>query len=156
VAFFRGTPLTQRAPPRGTDRAAIPELRSRCRVKGLSPPANPCTRSCATSTSILDSPLRAKPAIAERRFVSRNGGVSRVHEDDQLDEAQFADWVKQASQLPDRATKPSSGTRLGLCNLRPLLNLRLPDRLDSTAPLSFPPPSWENSTYALHQLKMLA
>lgn len=23
-----------------------------------------------------------------------------VHEDDQLDEAQFADWVKQASQLP--------------------------------------------------------
>jgi hypothetical protein len=33
-------------------------------------------------------------------FASRNGGVSRVHEDDQLDEAQFADWVKQASQLP--------------------------------------------------------
>ena len=23
-----------------------------------------------------------------------------IHEDDQLDEAQFADWVKQASQLP--------------------------------------------------------
>jgi hypothetical protein len=23
-----------------------------------------------------------------------------IHEDDQLDEAQFADWVKRASQLP--------------------------------------------------------
>jgi hypothetical protein len=23
-----------------------------------------------------------------------------IHEDDQLDEKQFADWVKQASQLP--------------------------------------------------------
>jgi hypothetical protein len=23
-----------------------------------------------------------------------------IHEDDQIDEAQFADWVKQASQLP--------------------------------------------------------
>jgi hypothetical protein len=23
-----------------------------------------------------------------------------IHEDDQLDEAQFADWVKQASRLP--------------------------------------------------------
>lgn len=23
-----------------------------------------------------------------------------IHEDDELDEAQFADWVKQASQLP--------------------------------------------------------
>jgi hypothetical protein len=24
-----------------------------------------------------------------------------IHEDDQVDEAQFAEWVKQASQLPD-------------------------------------------------------
>ena len=37
----------------------------------------------------------------ERR---RRGGRARryldINEDDQLDEAQFADWVKQASQLP--------------------------------------------------------
>jgi hypothetical protein len=25
-----------------------------------------------------------------------------IHEDDQLDEAQVADWVKQASQLPSK------------------------------------------------------
>jgi hypothetical protein len=28
-----------------------------------------------------------------------------IHEDDQLDEAQLAGWVKQASQLPGWATR---------------------------------------------------
>ena len=32
--------------------------------------------------------------------ISQQGGMLDIHEEDQLDEAQFASWVKQASQLP--------------------------------------------------------
>jgi hypothetical protein len=51
-----------------------------------------------------------RPAREARPSVGRSGGVGRpapsewkcvdIHEDDPLDEAQFAAWVKQASQLP--------------------------------------------------------
>ena len=37
-----------------------------------------------------------RPASRSRRDVR----YLDIHEDDELDEAQFADWVKQASELP--------------------------------------------------------
>jgi len=41
--------------------------------------------------------LRPVPPGASK---SKDTRYLDIHEDDQLDEAQFADWVKQASQLP--------------------------------------------------------
>jgi hypothetical protein len=41
--------------------------------------------------------LRPVPPVASKHKDVR---YFHIHEDDQLDEAQFADWVKQASQLP--------------------------------------------------------
>jgi hypothetical protein len=41
--------------------------------------------------------LRPMPPVESKQKEVR---YFHIHEDDQLDEAQFADWVKQASQLP--------------------------------------------------------
>ena len=41
--------------------------------------------------------LRPRPPVESKQKEVR---YLHLHEDDQLDEAQFADWVKQASQLP--------------------------------------------------------
>jgi hypothetical protein len=44
-----------------------------------------------------DTPLRPVPAGESK---SRDTRYLDIHQDDQLDEAQFGAWVKQASQLP--------------------------------------------------------
>src|SRR5438270_4448531 len=43
--------------------------------------------------------LRPLPPVESKQKEVR---YLHIHEDDQLDEAQFADWVKQASQLPGK------------------------------------------------------
>ena len=60
-----------------------------------------------TNKTPIKSTKVAKKAAAKRREAGPPGGSRSkdrryhdIHEDDQLDEAQLAAWVKQSSQLP--------------------------------------------------------
>src|SRR5206468_1711574 len=53
-----------------------------------------------------------------------------IHEDDQLDEAQMADWVKQAAALPGWQIKSESAPSHQVKTEQPLLVLLLPLAFD--------------------------
>ena len=56
-----------------------------------------CFTKCVKMAFFRGTSLRPVPPGESK---SKDTRYLDIHEDDQLDESQFADWVKQASQLP--------------------------------------------------------
>jgi hypothetical protein len=109
VAFFRGTSL--RPLPPGESKQKEVRYLDIPRSARVSDPAASAFRGARCDLAklfmcvprLVGSLGRRRREKGDLRSVGRRGrrpAPSAIHEDDPLDEAQFAAWVKRASQLP--------------------------------------------------------
>jgi hypothetical protein len=105
IASMPGWKRDRRAPPRRTHRAHRPRSAQSSQMelaalRGRGPGwflGMHCFTNYVKLAFFRGTSLRPVPPRASK---SKDTRYLDIHEDDQLDEAQFADWVKQASQLP--------------------------------------------------------